>query len=288
MSAAAPGAPPWLLAIFAIWSLGGLIWLAAALWANRTMGTAGRSAQAPYRTLNLIGWIALFGNGMVRTKDHALLWHPLLPPLWRVPAWGGWMLALLAALLTAPVVAREKPVDRDRPQAWQNVLMPRDRARLHGWRQAWLDGLTQARDGGGAAAVDAEGAMLDPDAALNDPDAPDGAYRCRSIKLGALRPGAAAFSRQPGVACRIAGGRFEEIEGPQRVAGTLWRYDGVRKLLLGAMALGDERGALPYGRDAERDMPGLFERIGPRRWRIVLPRPAWEAQVMVIEVVPAD
>ncbi|MDB5668625.1 MAG: hypothetical protein JWL74_1575, partial [Alphaproteobacteria bacterium] len=35
-----------------------------------------------------------------------------------------------------------------------------------------------------------------------------------------------------------------------------------------------------------RDMAGIVERIGDRRWRIVLPRPSFESIVDVLELVP--
>ena len=42
-----------------------------------------------------------------------------------------------------------------------------------------------------------------------------------------------------------------------------------------------------YGSDRMRDMAGLVERIGDNRWRLVLPAPAYESLVDVIELVPA-
>jgi hypothetical protein len=35
-------------------------------------------------------------------------------------------------------------------------------------------------------------------------------------------------------------------------------------------------------------MAGLVERIGARRWRLVLPYPRFESTLDVIEIVPAD
>jgi hypothetical protein len=43
---------------------------------------------------------------------------------------------------------------------------------------------------------------------------------------------------------------------------------------------------LPYGRDAERDMVGILERVGTARWRIAFPYPRWESLIDVIELVP--
>jgi hypothetical protein len=54
------------------------------------------------------------------------------------------------------------------------------------------------------------------------------------------------------------------------------------------MQLGDEKRPMSYGRDANRDMAGLIERIAERRWRVVLPYPRFESVLDVVELVPAD
>ena len=51
--------------------------------------------------------------------------------------------------------------------------------------------------------------------------------------------------------------------------------------------LGDETRALRYGRDRERDLIGVVERVGADRWRIAFPRPHYESLLDVIELVPA-
>lgn len=192
---------------------------------------------------------------------------------------------LLIALVPIAAAARDKIAERDRPLGWRTEVQPRDHIRLHNWRQAWLEGLNAARAGGAADKIAAEGALLDPDVAQNDPAAPEGAYRCRTIKLGA---GGKGYLEEAPVPCRIEKGRFTELGGVQRVDGYFWRYDGVRLLLLGATSVGDERGTMPYGRDQQRDVIGFFERIGPKRWRLAMPHPAWEARETIVELVPAD
>ena len=52
------------------------------------------------------------------------------------------------------------------------------------------------------------------------------------------------------------------------------------------MVLGDETIAYKYGRDPERDLAGWIERIGERRWRMILPYPHYESTLDVIELVP--
>ena len=61
----------------------------------------------------------------------------------------------------------------------------------------------------------------------------------------------------------------------------------MRQVFLGTMALGDELGALQYGLDETRDVAGYVERIGDKRWRLVMPQPHYESQLDVMELVPA-
>ena len=57
-----------------------------------------------------------------------------------------------------------------------------------------------------------------------------------------------------------------------------------RAIFLGTLVLSDERRPMRYGRDAHRDMAGIVERIGARRWRIVLPQPGFGSTLDLIEV----
>jgi hypothetical protein len=59
-----------------------------------------------------------------------------------------------------------------------------------------------------------------------------------------------------------------------------------RAVFLGTMVLGDETKPLNYGQDVNRDLAGYLERIGPRRWRLVLPRPRFESLLDVVEITP--
>lgn len=197
------------------------------------------------------------------------------------------LFALAASVaLAAPsggVQAAKRAAD---PVAWRLVITDPDKGRLRSWRDAWVLGLRQARTAGESADIAREGVLLDPDAGLENAIIPDGDYDCRTIKLGRRATTGLSYMAYPAASCRIAGGRFDKLDGAQRPAGTLWAYDPTRLIFLGTMALGDEPRALDYGRDGERDMVGLLERIGPQRWRLVLPQPRWQSQVDVIELVP--
>jgi hypothetical protein len=61
----------------------------------------------------------------------------------------------------------------------------------------------------------------------------------------------------------------------------------MRQLFLGSLVLGDESRALQYGEDQSRNIAGFVERIGPQRWRLLMPRPHFESQMDVMELVPA-
>ena len=147
-----------------------------------------------------------------------------------------------------------------------------------------------ARAHGNVAAVAAEGALLDPAAALPNPHLPPGDYACRVIKLGTPAGSTLAYVAYPRFRCRVAAEQdifsFTKITGSQRQVGLIFDDNDRRKIFLGTLMLGDETRALDYGADAERNLAGLVERIGPNRWRIVFPRPAFESMIDVMELVP--
>ena len=63
-----------------------------------------------------------------------------------------------------------------------------------------------------------------------------------------------------------------------------WRIADVRQYYISMN--GDEARALRYSRDEERDLIGIIERVGERRWRMVFPRPHFESLLDVIELTP--
>jgi len=172
---------------------------------------------------------------------------------------------------------------------WHQVATENDRKRLRDWRKAFVDGLNAARKSH-AAEIAREGALLDPDAALTGAPVPNGTFACRVIKLGAKSEGLLDYvSYQPFV-CRIDQERdlqgFAKLTGSQRPVGLIFPGDPLRQVFLGTLVLGDEREARQYGQDETRDIAAYVERIGPNRWRLVMPRPAFESQVDVIELIP--
>jgi Domain of unknown function (DUF4893) len=173
---------------------------------------------------------------------------------------------------------------------WRSTATEADRDRLRDWREAWTDALERAGTGGHGADLAREGVLLDPDAGLAEPQPPAGDYECRTIKVGAQSPGLLDYIAYPPFRCRIRvdDGRigFTKLTGSQRPIGRLYP-DGDRRLVfLGTMQLGDERRAYHYGRDPDRDIAGFVERIGERRWRLVVPSPRFESLLDVIELTP--
>jgi hypothetical protein len=175
---------------------------------------------------------------------------------------------------------------------WRSVATAHDRERLRDWRKAWVRALEQARAAGHGSELAAEGVLLDPDLALAEAEPPAGEYRCRTIKLGAKSQGLLDYVAYPPVACRIGGGEgelgFVKLTGSQRPIGRLFADSSRRMVFLGTLQLGDERATLRYGHDRDRDMAGLVERIGERRWRIAFPYPAFESTLDLLELVPVD
>lgn len=193
---------------------------------------------------------------------------------------------VLALVLTGGclMAASEREMD------WRRLATGADRTRLRDWRDAWMAAGAKARGSGGGEAMTAHGRLLDPDAALTDPLPPVGEYRCRVVKLGARAAGMTPVTVLGPVACSVERLgtylHFVVRTGAQRPAGEMFADGRLRGVFLGTLVLGDERRPMIYGRDHARDMAGLIERVGERRWRIVLPYPRFESTLDVIELVP--
>ena len=173
---------------------------------------------------------------------------------------------------------------------WRQVATQDDRDRLRDWRSTFTNALDAARKSGHGAEIDREGALLNPDAALANGAVPNGTYRCRVIKLGAKAAGNLDYVAYPGFTCHLRPThqvqRLDKISGSQRYAGVIFPNDAVREVFLGTLVLGDENRALQYGQDDTRDVAGYIERISASRWRLIMPKPHFESQLDVMELVP--
>ena len=174
---------------------------------------------------------------------------------------------------------------------WRQVATASDRERLREWRDAFVDALAAARAAGHGPDLEREGPLLEPDAAVGGEPIPEGLYRCRVIKVGAKSEGVLNYVSYPAFTCRVSstgrGRNFVKLTGSQRHVGVIFANDALRQVFLGTLALGDEQGAMQYGVDEMRNVAGYIERIGPNRWRLVMPRPHFESQLDVMELVPA-
>jgi len=202
-------------------------------------------------------------------------------------------IAIAALILLTACAARDGVETAAAPRAadWRSTATAADRERLRNWRAAWISALAQAKFAADLNRIKAEGALLKPDAALTDADLPEGRYKCRVIKLGSQSNTGRPFTAYPAYDCRVDDEGdlqgFSKVSGSQRPVGVLFPGGDTRQVFLGTLMLGDETRAIEYGQDTERDMAGVVERVGPNRWRMVLPYPRFESVLDVIELVPA-
>lgn len=175
---------------------------------------------------------------------------------------------------------------------WRRAATAADRERLRVWRDSWIVAIKKARAAGNGPAISAEGVLFEPDLALADPMPPTGTYRCRVFKLGAKGTAAHDFTAFPSQECRVEainGGmmRIYQVSGAQKLVGRGYSDGTARAVFLGTLVLGDEKIAKKYGSDTHRNMAGIIQRVADKRWRIALPKPAFESMLDVVELVPA-
>jgi hypothetical protein len=174
--------------------------------------------------------------------------------------------------------------------AYKQVISENDRVRLRDWRKSFESGLDAARKSGHAADITREGALLDPDSAVAGPAIPNGMYACRVIKFGSQPLETREYLATNRFTCRVRAERnlqrLSKLSGDQRYVGLIFPGDAIRNVFLGTLVLGDERRALQYGQDQKRDVAGYVERVGPNRWRLVMPQPHFESRLDVMELVP--
>ncbi|WP_310467580.1 DUF4893 domain-containing protein [Sphingomonas sp.] len=207
------------------------------------------------------------------------------------------MLAALAVLGACSADPKPRPqvasVTIEPPRksdVWVRVATDADESRLARIGLAWQSALADA-NAASARAVTEEGQLLDPRAALPRPAPTPGSYNCRLIKLGKATARGEAIEKFKPFFCYV------EVEGPlltivkqtgsERPAGRLWEDDRPERLIfLGSLALGNEEQPIAYGDDPKRDMAGVLERIGPFRWRLVIPWPQGSSKLDVFELTP--
>jgi hypothetical protein len=196
----------------------------------------------------------------------------------------------LVALAGCNAIRQSTSMFPNRSRDWRHVATGDDQQRLRDWRSAFVAALTAARRSGHGAEIDRQGALLQPDAALAGGSVPDGLFRCRMIRVGAKTAADLAYATGSWSPCRASREGsvhgFVVLGGPQRVMGLIFAGDPTRDVFLGTLMLPDESRAMQYGADQKRDMAGYIERIGPARWRLVLPAPHFGSLLEVVELVP--
>src|SRR5689334_10962029 len=207
------------------------------------------------------------------------------------------LLGLLAGCATRPklppgVHASVEVGPPLKSDAWKAVATAADEDRLARLGLAWQEALDEAGKTN-AADIRREGKLLLPRSALPRPEPTPGSYNCRLIKLGKATLKSKPYETLKPFFCYV------EVEddlltivkqtGSQRPAGRLWADDdSTRLVFLGSLALGDETAPIAYGDDPKRDMAGVLERIGPFKWRLVIPWPQSTSKLDVFELTPVD
>ncbi len=176
---------------------------------------------------------------------------------------------------------------------WRAIITSADRDRYQRRDAAWTLALDQARRQPGSGDLAEVGTLIDPRAALRGPALSPGDYRCRTVKLGSQGgPEGLGYVVYGWFACRIdqtpRGLKFTKVTGSQRPSGLLFPEDGGHMVMLGSMSLASEPAANSYGQRPERDLVAVLERIGPARWRLVIPWPENESNLDLIELIPAS
>ncbi len=213
----------------------------------------------------------------------------------RLGSWSmraGFILAALLACSSCSVIEQPAGLIPRWTTAWKEVVTEDDRQRLADWRATFVSAVDAATKAGHGAEIAHEGALLQPDAALGAPAIPDGLFRCRIIKLGPKADSNLPYVAYPSFYCRVKAERglqrFNKFGGSQRYVGLIFPGDAVHQVFLGTLVLGDETRALQYGQDQLRDLAGYLERIGPGRWRLIMPKPHFESELDVMELVPVN
>jgi hypothetical protein len=171
------------------------------------------------------------------------------------------------------------------------IVSEDDARRLGRIAEAWTRALGLVRQPQGAGRVTAEGDLLRPDAAEPRAMLPPGSYRCRTFTFRPPARGRPALSIQGPHFCHVGvEGQlmsFTKQTGPQRPGGYLYEDGDTRSIFVGAVAAGRERVPPAYGTQPDRDVVGIVERVGPFRYRLVVPWPRNGAVLEVVELKPA-
>lgn len=210
----------------------------------------------------------------------------------RLPAVAGLVLVLLGgcaghggrhvALAPHPVVTLDPTPD----VAWRGIAHAEDRAVIDDLGARWqaaLDRIARRY----ATRLKTEGALLEPGSALPLPQLPPGPYWCRLVRIGG-QPGYVAYRPDR---CEVAGDAtgqsLTKQTGQSLPGGWLYSDDAATRLVfLGARRPDKDSAAPGYGTDGAQDIVGVVERVGPFRWRFVMPNSDTPGTIDVMELTP--
>ncbi|HEX3429904.1 MAG TPA: DUF4893 domain-containing protein [Rhizomicrobium sp.] len=187
------------------------------------------------------------------------------------------MAAAAATLFSLPVAA-----------SWKDEASAYDVGRLEKIDEARAKGLAEAQSGRDAGVIHA---VLDAEARPASAHDLEGAWRCRTIKLGGLTPDIAYSWFRCRIDGRGQGLYFEKLSGSQRLRGYLYPHQsGGYVLLAGLSAKGEPahsysgNGPSAGAVTTPDDAVGLLVATGQRSARVEMPYPGAESTFDVIEL----
>jgi hypothetical protein len=203
----------------------------------------------------------------------------------------GCALSACAAEQARPVVE----VEAAPTGAWETIIRPEDRTRLTTLPATWLSAWTRAESRSAALLKDVAD-IARPDAALDHPALPPGSYNCSLTRMGDFGARRPAVRRFPPFFCYVRGEEGNALSFTKQTGTDLpggWLHPDVeapRYVFLGAKQRKPGDNSLSYGTELERDLAGVLERIGPFRWRLVVPWRDGDTGIDIYELtpVPAD
>lgn len=191
----------------------------------------------------------------------------------------------------APAVTMMQLEPPEPEPAWRSILNEQDMDRLQRVDEAWKEALDIAEGAGFGRRVRNEGDLLDPEAGQPRAALPPGSYRCRLIRIGAAPRGRRAYVSTTDYFCHVGAAEdylsFTKQTGTDKPGGYLYDDTDRRSIFIGARAMNREETPPAYGDRPDRDVAGIVERIGPFRYRLVVPFPPNGAKLDVYELVPA-
>lgn len=201
---------------------------------------------------------------------------------------------LLAAAACAPKPPPELPADEPPPEEeaqpeWRGIARAGDALKIDEIDRVWEEAIARTGERRYRVASRDEGELVDPSAGLPRPAPPPGPYWCRTIKLGL--PNSAGYAAYRAFNCYVeAEGELLTLvkqSGSERPAGRLYPDEVPDRLVfLGGMAIDREGEPPAYGDNPARNVAGVIERVGPFRYRLVIPRPQGESLLDLLELVP--